>query len=89
MADLQALTVLTLSEINQLVEDAGSSIVLDDAKFNQLNASNEAQYEVTYFSAAADKNVTDHVFISYDSNGGIRLQINDFVTAPEDLNPSV
>jgi len=80
------LTTLTLEQINEMIVDAGSDVVATDAKFIQINASDEAQYEVTYFSNVVNETITNHVFIDIDPDGDPRLQINDF-DIEEDLYP--
>jgi hypothetical protein len=80
------LSTLTLEQINEMIVDAGSDVVATDAKFIQINASDEAQYEVTYFSPVVNENITNHVFVDIDPDGDPRLQINDF-DIEEDLYP--
>lgn len=74
---------LTLAEINQLIADAGSDIVVDSAVFKQVNASNEAQYEVTHGGK------TNHAFVT-NNNGTYHINIetlgdNDPVVDPIDV----
>jgi len=80
------LTTLTLEQINEMIVEAGSAIVATDAKFIQVNASDEAQYEVTYWSPVVEETITNHVFIDIDIDGDPRLQLNDF-DIEEDLYP--
>jgi hypothetical protein len=69
-----------------MIVDAGSDVVATDAKFIQINASDEAQYEVTYFSPVVNENITNHVFVDIDPDGDPRLHIDDF-DIEEDLYP--
>lgn len=80
------LSTLTLEQINEMIVDAGSDVVATSAVFVQINASDEAQYEVTYFSNVVNENITNHVFVDIDPDGDPRLQINDF-DIEEDLYP--
>lgn len=80
------LTTLTLEQINEMIVDAGSDVVANDAKFIQINASDEAQYEVTYWSSVVERTITNHVFIDIDPDGDPRLQIDDF-DVEEDIYP--
>ena len=75
---MEDLTTLTLERIQELVAEAGSALSITDAKFVQVNASDEAQYEVTYWSPALGKNTTNHAFVDIDPDGDTRLFINDF-----------
>lgn len=76
------LSTLSVEQINELIADAGSAVQVDTANFVQLNASDEYQYEVTYYSVVTESNVTNHVFIDIDIDGDPRLQIDDL--DPED-----
>lgn len=76
------LSTLTVAQINELVADAGEAIEVDTALYIQRNASDEYQYEVTYFSAVANTEVTNHVFVDVDIDGDVRLELNDL--DPED-----
>jgi len=76
------LSTLSVEQINELIADAGSAVQVDSANFIQLNASDEYQYEVTYYSVVTESNVTNHVFIDIDIDGDPRLQIDDL--DPED-----
>lgn len=76
------LSTLSVEQINELIADAGSAVQVDTANFIQLNASDEYQYEVTYYSVVTESNVTNHVFIDIDIDGDPRLQIDDL--DPED-----
>ena len=80
------LTTLTIDQLNQLIDDAGSEVVVDSAIYVGQNASNEFQWEVTYFSPQTNTNVTNHVFIDYDLDGDPFLSIND-LDPEEDLFP--
>jgi hypothetical protein len=64
---------LTLEEINKLFIDAGTTIQAHTAEFKQINASNEAQYAVTY---GAGKKTNVYV---YDLDGQLELSFQDFV----------
>jgi regulation of enolase protein 1 (concanavalin A-like superfamily) len=76
------LSTLTVAQINELISDAGEAIEVDTAQFIQLNASDEYQYEVTYYSVVTDSEVTNHVFVDIDIDGDVRLELNDL--DPED-----
>lgn len=80
------LSTLSVEQINELIADAGSAVQVDTANFIQLNASDEYQYEVTYYSVVTESNVTNHVFIDIDIDGDPRLQIND-LDQEDDLFP--
>jgi hypothetical protein len=60
---------LTTDEINALIVEAGYSIVVDDSTFVQINASDEAQYEVHY--NIGDEVIENHVFITTDQDGDL------------------
>lgn len=62
----------TLEEINQMLVDAGESIEATNARFIQINASNEAQYEVTYGEGR-----TNHIFV-YILDGEYELSFAEF-----------
>lgn len=51
---------LSLEEINLLIIKAGGDIVVTESSFVHINASNEAQYAVTYGE------LTGHIFITQD-----------------------
>ena len=78
------LTALTIEQINWLISEAGSTIEVEEATFVQMNASDEAQYEVVYNSIVNNALVTNHVFIDIDIDGDPRLTIND-LDPEEDL----
>jgi hypothetical protein len=63
---------LTLDEINALLIDAGETVQVTSARFIQINASNEAQYIVTYGEGREN-----HVFV-YDLDGTTELSFSDF-----------
>jgi hypothetical protein len=71
------LSTLTVAQINELIEDAGEAIEVDTAIFVQRNASDEYQYEVTYYSVVTESEVTNHVFVDIDIDGDVRLELND------------
>ena len=73
------ITALTVSQINSLLDDAGSPVVVDEATYLSMNASNEAQYEVLYQSTQANAYVKNHVFVDLDLQGDVRATINDLV----------
>lgn len=64
---------LSLAEINQLLIDAGETVQVDSARFVQITASNEAQYEVIY-----GEDRKNHVFV-YVLDGTYELSFSDFV----------
>ena len=78
------LSALTVDQINELIADSGSAIQVEEARFIQLNASDEYQYEVIHYSAGASALVTNHAFIDIDIDGDPRLVIND-LDEEEDL----
>lgn len=82
------LSTLTVEQINELIADAGEAIQVDTAKFIQLNASDEYQYEVTYYSVVTESEVTNHVFVDIDIDGDPRLTIND-LDLEDDLFPEL
>lgn len=57
-------TNLTLEEINSLLDRTGKNIVAEAATYVQVNASNQAQYEITYSGG-----LTDHIFVVQDAEG--------------------
>ena len=63
---------LTVAEINQLLVDAGSTVVVETATFEQINASNEASYLVTY------NGKQNHAFVK-ERDGLYRISLNDLV----------
>jgi hypothetical protein len=65
-----------------LISDAGEAVEVGTAQFIQLNASDEYQYEVTYYSVVTESEVTNHVFVDIDVDGDVRLELNDL--DPED-----
>ena len=71
--DLTPLTVLTLEEINALLIANGEDGGVDSAVFVQINASNEAQYDLTYFDDVSQQNVTFTAFIFYDVDNNIQI----------------
>lgn len=79
------LSTLSVGQINWLIEEAGSNIEADEARFIQLNASDEYQYEITYDSPQALNYVTNHVFVDIDLQGDPRLIINDLDEEVDDL----
>lgn len=76
---------LSLARLNELMEEAGhDTIELLSSTFLELNASNEAQYEVTYDSPVTGGVVTSHVFVDIDLQGDTRLAFHPI--AEGDLN---
>lgn len=78
------LSSLTVEQINWLIGEAGETIEVDEARFLEVNASDEHQYEVTYESVTALSYVTNHAFVDFDLQGDPRLVIHDMVEE-EDL----
>ena len=71
------LTSLSLERLNELMVEMGESVTLLSSSFLELNASDEAQYEVTHFSAVTGGNVQNHVFVDLDLQGDVELVFND------------
>ena len=71
------LTSLSVGQINWLIDEAGELMEVDSRTYLGLNASDEHQYEVTYFSAAANTYVSNHAFIELDADGDPVLSIFD------------
>jgi len=71
------LTTLSLERINELIDEAGITVNIDSAQFTQLNASNEAQYILSYHSDLFNQTVTNHAFVDIDLQGDIRIRVND------------
>jgi len=68
---------LSLARMNELMDEAGHDTVeLLSAAFTELNASNEAQYEVTYDSPVTGGIVTSHLYVDVDLQGDTRLMFN-------------
>jgi|TARA_B110000908_G_scaffold142650_1_gene170969 hypothetical protein len=68
---------LSLTRINELMVEAGhETIEILTATFVEVNASNEAQYQVTHFSPVTSGNVQNHVFVDIDLQGDTRLLFN-------------
>ena len=76
------LSSLTVEQVNWLIDDAGIDIVVDGARYLELNASTEYMYEVTYNSVGTGSYVTNHAFIDLDLQNDPRLFISDL--DPED-----
>ena len=81
---------LTLDEINQLIVEAGGSVVAETAEFRQVNASGEASYRITYDVPSvvivhneggepeevnSDK-TTNTIFITAKEDGSFKANIN-------------
>jgi len=47
---MEDLTTLSLARINELMDEAGITNEISSVEFTQVNASNEAQYTLTYYS---------------------------------------
>ena len=60
---------LSLEEINKLIADAGSEVVAETAEFRQINASNEAQYRITY------GDITNNIFV-IEKDGNFVASVN-------------
>lgn len=76
---------LSLARLNELMDEAGHDTVeLLSATFTELNASNEAQYEVTYDSPVTGGVVTNHLYVDVDLQDDTRLMFNPI--AEGDLN---
>lgn len=71
------LTSLSLERLNELMVEMGETVTLLSSTFLELNASDEAQYEVTHFSAVTGGNVKNHVFVDFDLQGDVELVFND------------
>ncbi len=71
------LTSLSLERLNELMVEMGESVTLLSSSFLEVNASDEAQYEVTHFSAVTGGTVQNHVFVDLDLQGDIELVFND------------
>ena len=84
---------LTLAEINQLIVEAGGTVVAETAEFRQINASGEASYRITYdvpsvirqqgtdgnIEEVASDTTTNTIFITAKENGGFRASINSLL----------
>jgi hypothetical protein len=71
------LETLTLTRLNELMVEAGhETIELLSSSFTELNASGEAQYEVTHFSPVVDGVAQNHVFVQFDLQDDIMLTFN-------------
>ena len=70
---MEDLTALTLDQINELSTDAGFPQEILTCSFNEVNASNEYQYNISYFSTIREEVVIDHAFVDLDAQGDIRL----------------
>lgn len=81
---------LTLLEINQLIVEAGGTVVAETAEFRQINASGEAAYRITYpgasvirqqnaegeFEEISSDTTTNTIFVTAKEDGGFRAGIN-------------
>jgi len=70
---MEDLTALTLDQINELSTDAGFPQEILTCSFNEVNASNEYQYNISYFSTIREEVVIDHAFVDIDAQGDVRL----------------
>ena len=84
---------LTLAEINQLIVEAGGTVVAETAEFRQINASGEASYRITYAAPSvirqqnaegqmeevASDTTTNTIFITQKEDGGFRSSINSLL----------
>ena len=70
---MEDLAALTLDQINELSTDAGFPQEILTCSFNEVNASDEYQYNISYFSPVRDEVVVNHAFVDLDAQGDIRL----------------
>lgn len=77
------LTALTVAQINELLDDAGSEIIVDGATYIGRNASDEYQWEVTYTSPQTSTYVTNHAFVDVHEDGDPFVSLNDLVAEPD------
>jgi|688.fasta_scaffold102623_4 hypothetical protein len=84
---------LTLSEINQLIVEAGGAVVAETAEFRQINASGEASYRITYPGSSTvmqmnsegsmeeitSDTTTNTIFVTAKEDGGFRASINSLL----------
>ena len=70
---MEDLAALTLDQINELSTDAGFPQEILTCSFNQVNASDEYQYNISYFSPIREEVVINHAFVDLDEQGDIRL----------------
>ena len=84
---------LTLAEINQLIVEAGGTVVAETAEFRQINASGEASYRITYPGSSAvmqmnsdgemeeitSNTTTNTIFVTAKEDGGFRASINSLL----------
>jgi UDP-N-acetylglucosamine enolpyruvyl transferase len=75
---------LSVEQVNWLIDEAGSDIIVDEARYIGKNASHEYQYEVMYDSSQAGSYVVNHAFVDFDLQGDPRLIIHD-LDVEEDL----
>jgi hypothetical protein len=76
---------LSLARLNELMDEAGYDTVdLLSSTYLELNASNEAQYEVTYDSPVTAGVATTHVFVDIDLQDDTRLTFTPITVG--DLN---
>lgn len=84
---------LTLAEINQLIVEAGGTVVAETSEFRQINASGEASYRITYPGAGlvmqmtasgemeptVTNTITNTIFITQKEDGGFMASINSLL----------
>ena len=70
---MEDLAALTLDQINELSTDAGFPQEILTCSFNEVNASDEYQYNISYFSPIREEVVINHAFVDLDEQGDIRL----------------
>lgn len=64
---------LSTDQINEYIAALGSSIVVESAEFEQINASGEAAYKVVY------NGEENHIYIRRLSNGNLQASIASLV----------
>lgn len=69
---------LDLDQVNWLLDEAGEPMTANTSVFVQVNASDEAQYELTYWSDTANTLITNHAFVEFDDDGDPVINIFDF-----------
>jgi hypothetical protein len=74
---MEDLTTLSLERINELMDEAGITNEISSAEFTQVNASNEAQYTLTYYSPIFKQEVTNHAFVDIDLQGDTRIRMKE------------
>tara|TARA_B110000259_G_scaffold186964_1_gene239591 strand:+ start:5689 stop:5991 length:303 start_codon:yes stop_codon:yes gene_type:complete len=72
---MEDLAALTLDQINELSTDAGFPQEILTCSFNEVNASDEYQYNISYFSPIREEVVINHAFVDLDLQGDVRLSM--------------